>query len=131
MYLQLWSSFRSICLQMHCKTTLITGSVEGAGAASPICKMGLSFHIPLALSMPISKLDQNICTVYYDKKMVNFGSLHRTTKKLHISTDVSTFYYSYWNQKFFNFLLQISSNYKNSCLFQHLSQSQPAPYTPF
>ena len=36
------------------KTTLITGSAGGAGAGPPTCKMGTFFHIPLALTMPIS-----------------------------------------------------------------------------
>ena len=36
------------------KTTLITGIVGGAEAGPPMCKMGTFFHIPLALTMPIS-----------------------------------------------------------------------------
>ena len=36
------------------KTTIITCHVGGAGACSPTCRMGTFFHVPLALTTPIS-----------------------------------------------------------------------------
>ena len=50
------SGCKSVGLQASVwgKTTLITGSVGGAGAGPPTLKMGTFFHIPLALTMPIS-----------------------------------------------------------------------------